>query len=28
LTVSIIAGLPLVSIGIFFVNWRRRPLNF
>jgi drug/metabolite transporter (DMT)-like permease len=28
LTASIMAGLPLVSIGIFFVNWRRRPLNF
>ncbi len=25
LTVSLMIGLPLVSIGIFFVNWRRRP---
>ena len=24
LTVSLMVGLPLVSIGIFFVNWRRR----
>jgi drug/metabolite transporter (DMT)-like permease len=28
LTASIMVGLPLVSIGIFFVNWRRRPSNF
>lgn len=24
LTVSLISGLPMVSLGIFFVNWRRR----
>jgi drug/metabolite transporter (DMT)-like permease len=24
-TVSLMVGLPMVSLGIFFVNWRRRP---
>ena len=28
LTVSLMVGLPLVCIGIFFVNWRRRPSKF
>ena len=26
-TVSLLLGLPMVSIGIFFVNWRRKD-NF
>jgi len=25
LTISLMVGLPLVSIGIFFVNWRTKP---
>ncbi len=28
LTVSLMVGLPLVSVGIFFVNWRRKPSKF
>ncbi len=27
LTVSLMVGLPMVSLGIFFVNWRRRAIN-
>ncbi len=26
-TVSLMVGLPMVSLGIFFVNWRRRTLS-
>ena len=26
-TVSLMVGLPMVSLGIFFVNWRRRTLG-
>jgi len=26
-TVSLMVGLPMVSLGIFFVNWRRRTLT-
>ncbi len=26
-TVSLMVGLPMVSLGIFFVNWRRRTLR-
>ena len=28
LTFSLMVGLPLVSVGIFFVNWRRKPSKF
>ena len=28
LTVSLMVGLPLVCVGIFFVNWRRKPSKF
>jgi drug/metabolite transporter (DMT)-like permease len=26
-TVSLMVGLPMVSLGIFFVNWRRRTAS-
>jgi drug/metabolite transporter (DMT)-like permease len=26
-TISLMIGLPLVSLGIFFVNWRRRAVH-
>jgi len=27
LTLSLMVGLPMVSVGIFFVNWRRRTMS-